>query len=124
MNVTDLAVFKSTLPESVPILREALDEIQHSIEHLERSNREIQEFIVVADDPEMTLAIEENAEALLVKQDRLNAIKEKIEEQGGSMCVSRSPGPQSSMPRILSFPPRQRDEAPSNLVVETAEVHL
>ena len=34
MNATDLAAFKSTLPESIPILREALDEIQHSVQHL------------------------------------------------------------------------------------------
>ncbi|KAH0473827.1 MAG: hypothetical protein KVP17_005319 [Porospora cf. gigantea B] len=124
MNATDLAAFKSTLPESIPILREALDEIQHSVQHLERSTREIQEFNVLADDPEFTSAIEDNVKALLVKQDRINAIKEKIEEQGGSMCGSHSPTQHNSMPRILSFPPELRDEGPPNLVEETAEVHL
>lgn len=77
--------FKAGLPTDIPVLRDAIAEIEHGIQHLERSNREIEEFNTEGHDPELAAAIEENVHALATKRLRVAVIKERIQELGGSV---------------------------------------
>jgi len=68
------------LPDELPLLRELEDREAFAIQHLERSNREIDEALQAEDDEDLRLAVAENLEVLVRKRARLQKIREKIRQ--------------------------------------------
>ncbi|PHJ23659.1 hypothetical protein CSUI_002486 [Cystoisospora suis] len=78
------------LPDDVRILKDAAKELENAIHHLERSNAEL-----LQEDPNDEVyrcALEENAEALVKKRNRLRRIQEKITALTGGLpgCTTSS----------------------------------
>ncbi|EFJ48118.1 hypothetical protein VOLCADRAFT_91371 [Volvox carteri f. nagariensis] len=68
---------------AAPVLKIEIDELTNSIQHLERSNRELKELLQTDPDPEYRLAIGENITTIAKKRARVAALEEELRRLTG-----------------------------------------
>lgn len=74
------------IPDSPEELKAAIDEIDNAIAHLERSNKEMQQFDPDGRDPDLVQAIHENVDAMAIKRDRRQRYEDKLRELCPNIC--------------------------------------
>ena len=72
-------------PDNESALLAQIHEIENSLFHLERSNKEMEEYLKEEDDRELRHAIEENRDLLYRKHLQLEELKNKLPKQGDTL---------------------------------------
>ncbi|GLC46237.1 hypothetical protein PLESTB_001538500 [Pleodorina starrii] len=68
---------------ALSVLKIEIDELKNSIQHLERSNRELKDLLQTDPDPEYRIAIGENITTLAKKRARVAALEEELRRLTG-----------------------------------------
>lgn len=67
----------------IAVLRIEIDELKNSIQHLERSNRELKQLLQTEPDSEYRVAVGENIMTLAKKRARVSALEEQLQHLTG-----------------------------------------
>mmetsp|Transcript_13580 Transcript_13580/g.40458 ORF Transcript_13580/g.40458 Transcript_13580/m.40458 type:complete len:109 (-) Transcript_13580:24-350(-) len=92
------------------VLEAQINEEERAVEHLVRSNRELEAFLKETPDPELREAVGENIVIIARKRAALQSLYEKREKQGGPAAPPAPPPPPPAA--AIALPPAPAPAAP------------